>query len=67
MIQDSILSGFNSDPSIDLDASILSDYHGDHWGFTGTFVGLVCQDLTVGSCLLSSITSKCDRRTERNF
>ncbi|MGI9441353.1 MAG: hypothetical protein ACR2N1_02740 [Rubripirellula sp.] len=46
MIQDSILSGLNSDPSIDLDASILSDYHGDHWGFTGTFVGLVCQDLT---------------------
>ena len=29
-----------------LDASILSDDHGDHWGFTGTFVGLACQDLT---------------------
>ena len=29
-----------------LDASILSDDHGDHWGFTGTFVALACQDLT---------------------
>ena len=29
-----------------LDASILSDDHGDHWGFTGTFIGLACQDLT---------------------
>ncbi len=29
-----------------LDASILSDDHGNHWGFTGTFVGLACQDLT---------------------
>ena len=46
MIQNSVLSGFISDPSIDLDASILSDDHGDHWGFTGTFIGLVCQDLT---------------------
>ena len=31
---------------VDLDASILSDDHGDHWGFTGTFIGLACQDLT---------------------
>lgn len=29
-----------------LDASILSDDFGDHWGFTGTLVGLACQDLT---------------------
>jgi xylan 1,4-beta-xylosidase len=29
-----------------LDASILSDDHGKHWGFTGTFVALACQDLT---------------------
>ena len=29
-----------------LDASILSDDHGDHWGFTGIFVALACQDLT---------------------
>jgi xylan 1,4-beta-xylosidase len=29
-----------------LDASILSDDHGEHWGFTGTFVALACQDLT---------------------
>lgn len=29
-----------------LDASTLSDDHGDHWGFTGTFIGLACQDLT---------------------
>lgn len=29
-----------------LDASLLSDDHGDHWGFTGTFVALACQDLT---------------------
>ena len=29
-----------------LDASILSDDHGDHWGFTGTFVALACQDLS---------------------
>ena len=29
-----------------LDASILSDDHGNHWGFTGTFVALACQDLT---------------------
>ncbi len=28
-----------------LDASILSDDHGEHWGFTGTFVALACQDL----------------------
>ncbi len=28
-----------------LDASILSDDYGNHWGFTGTFVGLACQDL----------------------
>ena len=33
-----------------LDASILSDDHGEHWGFTGTFVALACQDLT-GACL----------------
>ena len=39
MIQNPILLGFN------LDASILSDDHGDRWGFTGTFVGLACQDL----------------------
>jgi xylan 1,4-beta-xylosidase len=31
-----------------LDASILSDDYGDYWGFTGTFVGLACQDLTGG-------------------
>lgn len=29
-----------------LDASILSDDFGDYWGFTGTFVGLACQDLS---------------------
>ncbi|OUU11967.1 MAG: glycoside hydrolase 43 family protein [Verrucomicrobia bacterium TMED40] len=29
-----------------LDASVLSDDHGEHWGFTGTFVALACQDLT---------------------
>ena len=29
-----------------LDASLLSDDHGEHWGFTGTFVALACQDLT---------------------
>lgn len=29
-----------------LDASILSDDYGVHWGFTGTFIGLACQDLT---------------------
>ena len=29
-----------------LDASLLSDDYGDHWGFTGTFVALACQDLT---------------------
>ena len=29
-----------------LDAAILSDDHGDHWGFTGTFFALACQDLT---------------------
>ena len=29
-----------------LDSSILSDDYGDHWGFTGTFIGLACQDLT---------------------
>ena len=28
-----------------LDASILSDDHGEHWGFTGTFIALACQDL----------------------
>lgn len=31
-----------------LDASILSDDYGNHWGFTGSFVGLACQDLTGG-------------------
>jgi xylan 1,4-beta-xylosidase len=31
-----------------LDASILSDDHGKHWGFTGSFIGLACQDLTGG-------------------
>ena len=30
----------------DLDASILSDDYGDNWGFTGTFIGLACQDLS---------------------
>ncbi len=30
----------------DLDASILSDDHGEHWRFTGTFVGLAWPDLT---------------------
>jgi len=29
-----------------LDASILSDDYGDHWGFTGTFVALACQDIS---------------------
>ena len=29
-----------------LDASILSDDYGTRWGFTGTFVGMACQDLT---------------------
>ena len=29
-----------------LDASILSDDYGKHWGFTGTFIALACQDLT---------------------
>ena len=29
-----------------LDASILSDDHGEHWGFTGSFVALACQDLS---------------------
>jgi xylan 1,4-beta-xylosidase len=29
-----------------LDASILSDDYGDDWGFTGTFIGLACQDLS---------------------
>lgn len=28
-----------------LDASLLSDDYGEHWGFTGTFVALACQDL----------------------
>ena len=32
-----------------LDASILSDDYGTRWGFTGSFIGLACQDLT-GSC-----------------
>ena len=32
----------------ELDASILSDDHGKHWGFTGSFIGLACQDLTGG-------------------
>ena len=35
-----------------LDASLLSDDHGKHWGFTGTFLGLACQDLT-GSSLVA--------------
>lgn len=34
---------------VPLDASILSDDYGNHWGFTGSFVGLACQDLTGGS------------------
>jgi sterol desaturase/sphingolipid hydroxylase (fatty acid hydroxylase superfamily) len=29
-----------------LDASILSDEFGIEWGFTGTFIGLACQDLS---------------------
>ena len=29
-----------------LDASILSDDYGSHWGFTGTFIALACQDMT---------------------
>jgi xylan 1,4-beta-xylosidase len=29
-----------------LDASILSDDNGVHWGFTGSFIALACQDLT---------------------
>ena len=33
-----------------LDASILSDDHGKHWGFTGTFIALACQDLTGERC-----------------
>jgi xylan 1,4-beta-xylosidase len=33
-----------------LDASILSDDYGKHWGFTGTFIGLACQDLTGSRC-----------------
>ncbi len=28
-----------------LDASILSDDYGGHWGFTGSFIALACQDL----------------------
>lgn len=32
-----------------LDASILSDDHGNHWGFTGTFIALSCQDLSGNS------------------
>ena len=36
--------------SPELDASLLSDDYGDHWGFTGTFVGLACQDLTGNRC-----------------
>ena len=32
-----------------LDASILSDDHGKHWGFTGSFIALACQDLTGSS------------------
>ena len=32
-----------------LDASILSDDNGDHWGFTGSFIALACQDLTGSS------------------
>ncbi len=30
----------------ELDASMLSDDYGTHWGFTGTFIALACQDLT---------------------
>ncbi len=33
-----------------LDASLLSDDHGEHWGFTGTFVALACQDLSGAGC-----------------
>lgn len=32
--------------AVELDASILSDDYGTRWGFTGTFIGLACQDLT---------------------
>jgi xylan 1,4-beta-xylosidase len=31
-----------------LDASILSDDYGNEWGFTGTFIGMACQDLSGG-------------------
>ena len=31
-----------------LDASLLSDDYGTRWGFTGSFVGMACQDLTGG-------------------
>ncbi|MGL5019965.1 MAG: glycoside hydrolase family 43 protein [Luteolibacter sp.] len=34
-----------------LDASLLSDDHGKHWGFTGTFIALACQDLTGAGCV----------------
>ena len=27
---------------------LFSDDHGKHWGFTGSFIGLACQDLTGG-------------------
>lgn len=33
-----------------LDASILSDEFGERWGFTGTFIGLACQDLSGARC-----------------
>ena len=29
-----------------LDASILSDNFGAEWGFTGSFIGMTCQDMT---------------------
>jgi xylan 1,4-beta-xylosidase len=30
----------------ELDASILSDNFGAEWGFTGSFIGMTCQDMT---------------------
>ena len=36
-------------------SSILSDDHGKHWGFTGTFVGVCCQDLS-GQHLMAEFT-----------
>ena len=43
------------DLPVTLDSSILSDDHGKHWGFTGTFVGVCCQDLS-GQHLMAEFT-----------